>query len=97
MRQDYPEGLRIKTLEKGVPGEIIRPEKLSIGVFHYWVKLDDEKAPKLMHYNMIAPADHPWHQKMIEWRPCGNFLPHFLKYFVTNWIRGRKSCKNDRI
>lgn len=71
MRQDYKEGMRFKHMNHGRAGVILRAEKQSFGVYHYVVLLDGETVPQLFNWNEIAPEDHPWHEKMKEWRAEG--------------------------
>lgn len=58
-------------MNSGRAGVILSAEKQSFGIYHYAVLMDGESVPQLVSWNEIAPEDHPWHEKMKEWRAEG--------------------------
>lgn len=71
MRNDYPKGMRFKMMVDGKPGLIISLTLHAYGRYKYYVVMDGEQMPTEVGIDEILPVDHPWHEKMIEWRANG--------------------------
>gem|GEM_PF-2765869 len=71
MRDDYPEGMRFKMMVDGKAGMILRRTLHTYGRYKYYVVMDGEQMPREVGIDEILPADHPWHEKILEWRADG--------------------------
>lgn len=70
MRNDYPDGMRFKMMIDGRAG-IIVCKVTSYGRYKYYVVMDGEQMPGEVAIDDILPEDHPWHEKIKEWRAEG--------------------------